>query len=149
MEALVSLLVLSVGLLGLAGLQASGLRANQGAYARSQAVVLAQDIGERIRANQIETSTAIAAGRPSAYQSPRSNWPGTWPDCLNNDCSPTAMSQYDIGTWKQSVAELLPGGDASVSQNGRIFTITVFWDEQRTGKVADLKQFTLIVDLGL
>ena len=112
-------------------------------------MVLAQDIGERIRANQIETSTAIAAGRPSAYQSPRSNWPGTWPDCLNNDCSPTAMSKYDIGTWKQSVAELLPGGDASVSQNGRIFTIAVFWDEQRTGKVADLKQFTLIVDLGL
>jgi len=148
MEALVSLLILSIGLLGLAGLQASGLRSNQGAYARSQAVILAQDAMERIRANPAETSAALAAGHNSAYQLARGTDPASPPDCQNSDCSATALAQYDVATWKQAVTNLLPGGDAAIIRNGSIFAISVFWDEQHTGNAADMKQVTLTMDVG-
>src|SRR5690606_3260878 len=50
-EVLVALLVLSVGLLGLAMLQIEGLKHNTDAYYRTQATVLAYDIIDRMRAN--------------------------------------------------------------------------------------------------
>jgi len=50
-EALVALIVLSIGLLGIAGMQISGLRANQSAASRTQASYLADDIADRMRAN--------------------------------------------------------------------------------------------------
>jgi len=51
-EVLVAIVVLSIGLLGLAGLQATSIQANQGAYYRSQASILAADITDRMRANR-------------------------------------------------------------------------------------------------
>ena len=50
-EVLISMLILAVGLLGLAGLQATGLRNNLSAYNRSQATQLAYDMADRMRAN--------------------------------------------------------------------------------------------------
>lgn len=52
-EVLVALLILSIGLLGLAGLQAGGLRSNHSAYLRSQAVMLAHDMADRMRSNPV------------------------------------------------------------------------------------------------
>lgn len=51
-EVLVAVIVLSVGLLGLAGLQATGLRNNHSATLRSIASLQAYDIADRMRANQ-------------------------------------------------------------------------------------------------
>lgn len=50
-EILVAILVLAVGLLGLAGLQAMGARANQSAMYRTLAIVAANDLAERVRAD--------------------------------------------------------------------------------------------------
>ena len=52
-EILITIIVLSIGLLGLAGLQISGLRANMSSEARSKATVLANDIAERMRTNTL------------------------------------------------------------------------------------------------
>ncbi len=54
-EVLIAMLVLAVGLLGLAGLQATSLRNNQSAYNRSQATQLAYDLADRMRANFTES----------------------------------------------------------------------------------------------
>ena len=59
-EVLVALIIVSIGLLGLAGLQATSVRFNQQAYLRSQAVQQAYDMADRIRAN------AVAAGEQEA-----------------------------------------------------------------------------------
>jgi len=48
-EVLVTIVVLSVGLLGLAGLQLRGIQVNQGAAMRSQAAILAEDLADRMR----------------------------------------------------------------------------------------------------
>ena len=50
-EVLVTMVVLSIGLLGVAGMQASGLRNNHAVYTKTQATNLAMDMAERIRAN--------------------------------------------------------------------------------------------------
>ena len=51
-ESLVALLVLSIGLLGVAAMQLASLQANNGAFQRTQATFLAQDIADRMRANR-------------------------------------------------------------------------------------------------
>ena len=50
-EILVSVLILLVGLLGVVGMQMLSLQANQGAYFRSQAVYIAGEILDAMRAN--------------------------------------------------------------------------------------------------
>ena len=54
LEVLVALVILSIGLLGLAGLQAASLRYNHSSYLRSQATLIAYDIVDRMRANRQE-----------------------------------------------------------------------------------------------
>ena len=51
LEVLIAIVVTSIGLLGLAAMQATGLRNNHSAYHRSQATVLAYDIADRMRSN--------------------------------------------------------------------------------------------------
>lgn len=57
LEILVAILILSIGLLGLASLQASGLRSNHSGYLRSKATIFAYEMADRLRANR---ATAIA-----------------------------------------------------------------------------------------
>ncbi len=59
LEVLIAVVVLSLGLLGLAGLQVAGLRVNQGAMQRSQATMLAYDVFDRMRSDR----TAALAGK--------------------------------------------------------------------------------------
>lgn len=54
LESLIALLILSIGLLGLAGLHTQSMQYNYDAYHRTQATNLAYDISERMRANRLE-----------------------------------------------------------------------------------------------
>ena len=69
-EVLVTLVILAVGLLGLAGLQATSLRNTESAYQRSQAAILAYDMLDRMRAN----SAGVANGRFSRHAYVRSQY---------------------------------------------------------------------------
>jgi type IV pilus assembly protein PilV len=129
-EVLVSLVVLSVGLLGLAGLQTTQLQVNQSAYYRSQITILASDLMDRMRANK----QGVANG---AYDSliDGSNDDLEDPDCLTNGCTANQMAQQDAYDWNQQIATLLPGGNAVVTRSGSttVFTITVMWDDDKSG----------------
>jgi type IV pilus assembly protein PilV len=57
LEVLVALVILSVGMLGLAGLQAAGLSANGDAEQRTQAALVTNDMIERMRANPAAVNT--------------------------------------------------------------------------------------------
>lgn len=115
-EVLVAVVVLSIGLLGLAGLQANGMRQNHSSLLRSQATFLAYDIADRIRANRQDAldnnAYNIAAGA-----SPSSS----------------GIAQADLTEWKAELLSKLPLGDGSVARAGALFTITVTWDDSRTG----------------
>lgn len=61
-EVLVALAIMSFGMLGIAALQVTGVRANQGAYLRSQATLIANDLAERMYANRAGTMRTLYDG---------------------------------------------------------------------------------------
>jgi type IV pilus assembly protein PilV len=130
-EVLIAMLVLAVGLLGLAGLQATSLKNNQSAYNRSQATQLAYDMADRIRANPSEANklgtSAYAATTTAATQSSCNSSPG---------CTPALMAQNDRAQWNANIISSLGSlGTGSVTVNAatRIFSITINWDDNRSG----------------
>ena len=130
-EVLISMLILAVGLLGLAGLQATGLRNNISAYNRSQATQLAYDLADRMRANVAEAQNYTT----SIYftQAPAGT---AVPNCeLAAGCSTTQMAQNDLSVWNTNVTTILPMGQGTVGAAGSFFTITINWDDNRDGNV--------------
>jgi len=128
-EVMVALLVLSVGLLGLASLQANGLRQNASAYMRTQAIVLANDMADRMRANPTE----VTAG---AYNAVIKANAGTDPGCLAAPCAASDITLHDITNWYNNLDEL-PNGTGTVTGDGRLFTITVMWDDNKLGATGE------------
>ena len=126
LEVMIALVIFSIGLLGLAGLQARGLHSNTTAQYRTTAMILAYDMADRLRAN----AGGVAAGN---YNSLDNTGP-TAGDCVSNTCTAAQMATYDYYEWQQSINDALPSGHGTVSGTpGAPFTITVMWDEERTG----------------
>lgn len=158
-EVLVTIVVVAIGLLGLAGLQISGLRANVSSEARSKATLLASDIIERMRANPL----GVAANDYSAINVTRlanGNCSVATPAkiCSNTsttaavNCTAAQMATFDEWVWgcgltpaggvqRGGVINLLPNGSASVTctdndntdvdpcSPGSTHTVTISWDE--------------------
>lgn len=126
-EVLVAMVVLAIGLLGLAGLQTASLKANSSAYQRSQASIMANEILDRIRANRV----GLAAG---FYDDPYASTPAD-PGCVSTGCSVANMAAYDVWYWETSLGNILPSGQGDITGSGAgsVFTITVMWDDNRTG----------------
>ena len=119
-EALVALVVLSIGLLGVAALQLTSLRSNHGSAMRSQATFLAYDIIDRMRANR-------AAALTDAYTI-----------ALGAAGTAGTVAGDDLVAWKQNIARTLPAidnagtpqpADGSVRRDGDIFTVTIRWSD--------------------
>ena len=132
MEILVTVIVLSIGLLGLAGLQMTGMRDNHSAYLRTQAVALANDIIDRMRANQdIAKAGNYDIDIGTAASNPVAGCTGTAAD----NCSASDMATLDVSQWKTKLGELLPSGDGSVvrtvSGSETMVTVTIQWDDSR------------------
>ena len=122
-EVLVAILVLSIGLLGLAGLQATSLRANDGAYLRTQATMLTYDLFDSMRANR---SAALA---------------GDYEIDLG-DSAPTGSSRaaQDLNFWLGELATKLPSGDGEVDcSNAPNCRVTVEWNDERAGGEATIQ----------
>jgi type IV pilus assembly protein PilV len=135
-EVLVALLVLAIGLLGLAALQTTGVRFNQESYLRSQAILIAYDIVDRIRAN----ATGKTAGN---YDNVTASATFTAPACLGAvSCTPANIATYDLAGWKARIAASLPAGTGEIATSGNRRTITITWAEK------DLSMSTVVeVDL--
>ncbi len=119
-EAMVSLVVLSVGMIGIAALFAQGLGAGRTAQYRTQAVNLIADMADRIRANR--PGQAAYAG-------------GTG----DNNCAPALMAAHDLYIWEQLIEETLPDGEFEIFFDPATlpptFTIDVGWVEVGTGTI--------------
>ncbi|MCP5137378.1 MAG: type IV pilus modification protein PilV [Gammaproteobacteria bacterium] len=135
-EVLVSLIVLSVALLGLAHMQLAGLRFAQDATYRTQATILAADMVNRILANQ--AATGIPGGTESYADNPTvANSSIDSPlDCLSTECSAVALANYDVAVWRRMIANRIPSGSGIIeSGDGLSYTITVdWWDRGSAGE---------------
>lgn len=119
LEVLVALLVLAIGLLGLAGLMVQGLRFNHDAYVRSQATFLAYDLLERMRLNR-DQAAAYAGGDPGGV--------------CNDPANPIALN--DRICWHAQVAATLPGGTATVAAAANnTYTVTIQWLDRNSGNM--------------
>lgn len=123
-EVLVALAVLAIGLLGIAALYLDSLRAGRTAIYRSQAVNLAADLADRIRANR---------GAVLGYEVALGDEPEAVPQCdAGGPCTRDEMAQNDLAVWKASLEALLPEGQGSVAVtpgNPNVYVITVQWTE--------------------
>jgi type IV pilus assembly protein PilV len=114
-EVLVALVVLSIGLLGIASLQLSSLRWNHGASKRSQATLLAYDILDRMRANPI-------AARNGEY---------------STGGTPAAVATADLTQWASNIAATLGAGATGAvdppvaSGTTATFKITISWTDSK------------------
>ena len=113
---LVALLVLAVGLLGVASLQFRSIQYSQGALMRSMASTLASDITEKIRANK--ANVAQYAG----------NW--TVGTSAPSGCNPltAASASNDLVCWHAQVFTALPpGSTANITANAGRYAVTITW----------------------
>jgi type IV pilus assembly protein PilV len=95
-EVMVALIVLAVGMLGIASLYVTTLRSSGSAISRLQAVNLASDMADRIRANRFAREQYVLAGAEN--------------DCVvSADCTREQMAANDVFVWKGQVASILPG----------------------------------------
>ncbi|HID81766.1 MAG TPA: type IV pilus modification protein PilV [Chromatiales bacterium] len=130
-EMLVAVVVLSVGLLGLASLQANSLKMNDSAYYRTQATYLGYDILERMRANR-------AAAITNSYNVTSGFTPPTG----------SSVEESDLREWDNLVRSLLPSGQGSIACDAAgvgLCTITISWNDSRaaTNTEANTKTITL------
>jgi len=102
---MVALLVLALGLLGFAAMQARGISQGQKAYYHSQAMFVAQDIVERMRANP----TVLAS-----YVLDFEDAPSGGGNCRSAPCSPAALAAWDKVEWLNLVRDSLPQGAGQV-----------------------------------
>ena len=139
MEVLVALAVLTIGLLGIAGMQLFSLKTNHDAYLRTQAGYLAHSLVDKMRANRDE---ALAG----SYTINIDDGPTISANCYSTNCGSSSLAQFDLNLWKcelgkfsndaicstaLNVTPTLPSGDGSVSLNGNEITVTVQWLDSR------------------
>jgi len=116
-EVLVALIVLSIGMLGIAALYLESLRASRQALVRTQAVTLASDIADRIRANRAPANAYDCGGTCEA------------------DEGGNATAVGDLNAWRTRVETQLPGGATSITYTAagattpNVYVVQVSWAE--------------------
>lgn len=126
LEVLVALVVLSIGLLGLAGLQTFAFNFNHQSYERTQATLFLYDIIDRMRANR---------DNPSLYATLYATAPlpaGSYPNCAVNSCANASdLAAFDINQWKTALSaqKALRNGEGQITVNGTTVTVQIRWQE--------------------
>lgn len=131
-EVMVALVVLAVGMLGIASLYVTTLRDSNSAISRMQAVNLVADMADRIRANRF-------AG--AAYETAPGD--ATSQECSGEkNCDRDEMAENDLYLWQLQINELLPGNAtpsivyaAGAANEPDTYTITMDWREPNTEEV--------------
>jgi type IV pilus assembly protein PilV len=119
LEVLVSIVVLSFGLLGMVGLQAASLQANRDARLQSTAVVLARELAEMMRGNKDQA--LLSSNNP--YLIGQVDYPLAAPTptyCLSvgSSCGTEGdVAQAELTDWLARVDNALPGARISICRD--------------------------------
>ncbi len=168
-EVLISLLVLSIGLLGVARLQIVGVRSTHGSFLRGQAIMFAYDMADRMRANRI--AVVNASGTPvgfynsadgTDFQSPSDNGCTETGADFAADCSVAELAANDTFEWQQNLVNFLPEASGTVCIDstpddgtaaapqcddvGQSYAVKVFWTEMEPDGPAE-KRYVMRIQL--
>ncbi|MGL6571916.1 type IVa pilus pseudopilin TppB [Aeromonas hydrophila] len=128
LEIMIAVLVLSIGILGMATLQLQALKSNQSALTRTEATQFGYMITDMMRANR---SAALL---------------GQYNVGLGEAVSGSSMAIQDVQYWKLALTGL-PGGDGAIAVSAGQATITIQWDASRLATEPVLRSMTLRTDL--
>ncbi|MDP2263388.1 MAG: type IV pilus modification protein PilV [Hydrogenophaga sp.] len=138
-EALVAILVLSIGLLGMVGMQTASAKFEQTGWVRSALSSNISSLADRIRANASADATAYtftrtyAAERASIEATPLPNsYLTPSKDCNAEACTSAELALYDLQVWRSDLNQQLPGAVGFVTPTGvkgvdLRFGVTVAW----------------------
>lgn len=132
-ELLITLIVMSIGMLGIAGMLLLAHKTSSSSYLRQQATQSAYNIIERMRANRqaaingsYNVSDLVASGTPSPPTAPSL-------DCSTASCNATQMAAYDTWYWLARDLSSLPSGAGSVtttnSGSNTLIRVIVQWND--------------------
>lgn len=137
LEVLVSVVLLAIGLLGIASMLMLSNKANNSSYAKLQAVQSVYDIFDRIRANSqaaingnYNISNMGTNGLPTTVATPSVM-------CNVSTCTPSQMATYDTWYWLTKDVAKLPNGSGSITSalsgvaGNTVITVTVQWDDSQ------------------
>jgi type IV pilus assembly protein PilV len=115
LEVLIALLIVSFGMLGVAGLQLVTLKSNSSSQYRSLAVHYAQEIGERMRVNDAALKIPLLRTQFTAYNSPatgktHSSLNSFTATCKTLGCTPGQQALNDLAEWQQGISTTFPNG---------------------------------------
>ncbi len=122
LESMIALLVISVGLLGIAALQLTSMQQNASAMNHSQAVWIGYNMADRIRANITEFNSYDGIDTSNTYSQ----------DCMTGACNTVQLVTSDAADWATEVQNL-PGGRGVITSNANQLIVTVMWDDEGTG----------------
>ena len=118
-EVLIALVIMSVGMLGIAGLYVLSMQAGRTSMLRHNAVTLAGDVADRIRANPRAGAVYAGAGGDNG--------------CVGADCDEASMAAHDIFLWAQQADATMPNGAVEVLFDNAVappsYTINITWTE--------------------
>jgi len=126
-ETLITLLIIALWLVSAAGVQTFSVRLTKSAQFRTQAVLLASEIGERMEANKSAATIGAYGLSGAAAAAPK--------DCTTALCTSTELAQWDLAEWSTRVAAALPNATATITAqsiaNPISYTIVLSWDDRR------------------
>lgn len=129
LESLIALVIAALGILGVVGIQMRTLVDTQTTVRRAQAIRLIEDLSERMKVNP----NALLVS--SQYLSTFADTPSAV-DCSAKACNRTELAQSDLATWKKTVRQNLPLGQAAIftapgetAGNERQLGIMIGWRE--------------------
>ncbi|MBK1692763.1 type IV pilus modification protein PilV [Ectothiorhodospira mobilis] len=145
-EVLVALVVLSIGILGVAALHGTALKNNTSSYVRSQMMLTAYDLADRMRANREAALNGEYDGINGAQHGNCETATG---------CTPQQMAEHDIWTWKIRLGAIIPNatgtvcrdsspddgtslGAAACSGSGDLRAIKIWWQDDEDGNTTRL-----------
>lgn len=164
-EALITVLIFAIGLLGVVGLQAVALSSSSISNMRTEATVLAIDMADRMRANRGAADGTPGAGYDAA--TPDDNaCRSVYAAAVQGSpapCTPEQLAADDMFDWLDQVQQSLPAGagvvcidstpddgDAAADPDcdgaGNSYAIKVWWGQRSTRDLdAAVMRFTLTV----
>jgi type IV pilus assembly protein PilV len=138
LEVMIAVSILAVGMLGIAAMHLMSLKDNRDAHLRSQAVLLTNDMAERMRSNksQVYANAYDSINTANVTGAPAVSCFGT-----TDGCTPAQLTAIDIKQWSQRIRTtddniaLLPaatGKVLKVAGSGNVFTIEISWQLEKS-----------------
>lgn len=137
-EAMVTIVITAVGLLGIVGMLVAGIASSNKSLYRSTAVYMANEISERMRSNLagVKANEYLGIGSNSKVCRPSPS------ESSPDSCTSKELAAYDVYDWRDQVAKSLPGGVGVVSNVDNVawaskknqYEISVKWLEDKTSQ---------------